>query len=329
MSKIIRSDEVYLSSKFINEKELEDEVLKNYESIFGKNTIYFLSNKRFGSKENNLLGIPDAFLINFSETNPKLYVIENELSTHDAYKHIGLQLWKFITLFKKGSRELKTFLLKKLKEKDINKKANKLLINSNFPNLSELLDYIIFDNQFSFIVVIDRATDELNSVLKELARTPDVIEFKKYVNTNNKKDVIYRFSEFQEDIKESLTKKIRDMSEMDTIVCAANEDGFKEVFLGENQWYAIRISSSMIPQLKYIAMYETAPISSIRYYGLIKEIKPYKDTGKYIVYLSERRKIGPIKSTPQERKAGKYVPQGPTYTKFGLLKKGKTLKDIF
>lgn len=94
MSKIVRGNDVYLLSKFNNEKELEEEVLKNYELIFGKNTIYFLSNKRFGSNDNSLLGIPDAFLINFSETNPKLYVIENELSTHDAYKHIGLQLWK-------------------------------------------------------------------------------------------------------------------------------------------------------------------------------------------------------------------------------------------
>ena len=39
-----------------------------------------------------------------------------------------------------------------------------------------------------------------------------------------------------------------DFSDLDTVVIPAQEDGFKEVFLGENRWYKIRISSSMIPK---------------------------------------------------------------------------------
>jgi hypothetical protein len=45
--------------------------------------------------------------------------------------------------------------------------------------------------------------------------------------------------------------------EFDTIVCPAHEDGFKETFLGENCWYAIRISRNVIPRLRYIAIYVT------------------------------------------------------------------------
>jgi hypothetical protein len=37
------------------------------------------------------------------------------------------------------------------------------------------------------------------------------------------------------------------------IVVPANEEGFQEVFLGQDCWYEIRISSSMIEKIKYIA----------------------------------------------------------------------------
>ncbi|MBN1331654.1 hypothetical protein JW978_02080 [Candidatus Dojkabacteria bacterium] len=66
-------------------------------------------------------------------------------------------------------------------------------------------------------------------------------------------------------------------------------------FEGQKAWWAVRISASMLSQLKYIAMYEISPISAIRWAGKIQSIKPYEDTGKYKIYLSEIFKIGPVK----------------------------------
>src|ERR1039457_3784316 len=38
----------------------------------------------------------------------------------------------------------------------------------------------------------------------------------------------------------------------DTVVVPAQKDGFDRVFIGQNAWYAIRISGGMIPKIKYM-----------------------------------------------------------------------------
>ncbi|MEN3373601.1 hypothetical protein [Dechloromonas sp. ZS-1] len=75
----------------------------------------------------------------------------------------------------------------------------------------------------------------------------------------------------------------------------AQEDGFNEVFLGEDCWYAIRIQAKYIPQIKYIAGYVTAPTSAITHIAEVATITSYEGTGKYIVkFKGPAEKIGPI-----------------------------------
>jgi len=167
----------------------------------------------------------------------------------------------------------------------------------------------------------------LREVLKVLESPPEVIEIKKYIYENQ---VMYHFSDFEfAQAKESTSKKVRTLAEVDTIVCPARPEGFKEVFLAQNRWYAIRMSAAMIPQIKYIAMYETNPYSGIRWIGYVQDIKPFKDSDKFEVILSEREKLdNPLRLTPEERKK-RVAPQGPRYTKMKLIKKAKKLSDIF
>ncbi len=49
------------------------------------------------------------------------------------------------------------------------------------------------------------------------------------------------------------------LEDVDTVVVPAWEDGFRDVFLGENRRYSIRSHASMRPQLKYIGVYQVAP----------------------------------------------------------------------
>jgi len=110
-------------------------------------------------------------------------------------------------------------------------------------------------------------------------------------------------------------------------VVPANEEGFNEVFLGENCWYAIRISSAMKERIKYIAGYQTAPVSSITYYAEVDKIEKYRDTNKYILYFKDKaKKIGPI-TLPKAKK--RIAPQAPRYRNYKKLLKAKTLSDIF
>ncbi|MDD8039940.1 MAG: GIY-YIG nuclease family protein [Acidobacteriota bacterium] len=114
----------------------------------------------------------------------------------------------------------------------------------------------------------------------------------------------------------------RKRGEYDTIVCPAHREGFEKVFLGKNCWYAIRISKNVIPRLRYIAVYVTSPINQISHYGRIKAIKPWRNSGKYIVWLREKaRRIGPIEFSP------KVHIQAPRFALMARLQRARTLAD--
>ena len=106
----------------------------------------------------------------------------------------------------------------------------------------------------------------------------------------------------------------------DTVVVPAQQDGFESVFLGQNCWYAIRIAGGMLDKIKYIAAYQTNPVSAITHYAPVSQIEPYGESGKYKLVFSEKAKpIGPI--TFGDAPTGSM--QGPK------LRKAKTLSEIF
>ena len=150
---------------------------------------------------------------------------------------------------------------------------------------------------------------------------------------NQNEELIYHVEsesnqlEIQTVTSKAKKKGMRGNPEIDTIVCAAQKEGFNDVFLRENRWFKIRISPERIPKIKYIAMYESKPIAAIRYVGKVKEIKPYKNSGKWEVVLEgPATKIKPIKC-PSENP--NLAPQGPQYTIKTLIDKASTLEDIF
>ncbi|MGD0462335.1 MAG: GIY-YIG nuclease family protein [Tepidisphaeraceae bacterium] len=111
----------------------------------------------------------------------------------------------------------------------------------------------------------------------------------------------------------------------DTIVVPARIDGFNEVFLGKDCWYAIRISGGMLPKIRWIAGYQTAPKSAITHIAPVGHIERYGEGKKYKVVFSEpARPIGPI---PRGDNAGGI--QGPCYTTYSELVKAKKLSDLF
>jgi len=79
----------------------------------------------------------------------------------------------------------------------------------------------------------------------------------------------------------------------------------------------------MKDKIKYIAAYQVAPISSITHIAEVHEIKPYKDTGKYILYFKGKaKKISPIGIKDPNKS-----PQGSVYVKYEDLMKNKFLDE--
>ena len=111
----------------------------------------------------------------------------------------------------------------------------------------------------------------------------------------------------------------------DTIIVAAQKEGFEKVFLGEDCWYAVRISGGMLDKIKYIAAYQTQPVSAITHYAPVARIEPYGEGGKYKLVFSEKAKALtpiPFGDAPQG------VIQSPRYTTFAQLMAAKKLTDI-
>jgi hypothetical protein len=118
-----------------------------------------------------------------------------------------------------------------------------------------------------------------------------------------------------------------DLTEIDTIVVPAHEDEFEETFVGENRWHGVRIHSSLIPRIKHIAVYRTAPLSAITHIAPIASIEPWKGTNKYVVNLAAPAvNIGPIQLDP---KGTIKALQGPRYTAHCRLETAENLDEAF
>jgi len=128
--------------------------------------------------------------------------------------------------------------------------------------------------------------------------------------------------------EEGIPAKIKHLvsKDIDTIVCPARKKGFEAAFVKGSWWGEIRILKSKINTIKYLAIYQEAPLSAITHIAKVKKIYPYKNTGKYRVKLYEKKKIKPIKVKQKPRKLGGL--RGPVYTNLNKLRRAKNLDEV-
>ena len=268
--------------------------------------------------------------------DPKLYVIENEIVSHDPFRHIGIQMLKFVTSFEDERVKVRNIIMNEISANpEMMKRLENGCSRSGSRNIDNYLDKAVYTD-FKGLVIIDEAKGELYKVLEKINANISVIELKTYRSQDG--ESVYEFDTLYEEdeeispvqgvVKRSSSpeeriKRMQRRAESDTIIVPAREDGFKEVFLGQNQWYAIRIGAAMKDRIKHIAAYQVAPVSAITHIAEIKEIKPYKDTGKYmVIFTGPAEEINPITL----RDSGK-SPQGPVYVKHSKLIEVKYLED--
>ena len=327
MEILTKGKQQYAYYEYNLEEEFEKEIVNNAAAIFGSQTIYIDTKRRIGD---SIVSIPDGYLIDLTiPSDPKLYIIENELSSHDPYRHIGAQILKFAISYKESGRKIKKLLLDYVtKSPEHLKVLENAVGQSSYRNIDDLVEAIIFDKKIKAVVVIDESSDQLDNVLSQLTIDTDIIEFQTFANGTEK---IHKFSPFNVDIREyteDRREKSTSVDELDTVVIAARDRGFTNVFLEQDCWHAIRISAAMIERLKYIAAYQTAPVSAITHYAEIASIKKYEDTNKYIVFFKEKAKaIKPIK-LDMENFSGAPM-QGPRYASFEKMIGSKSLSEVF
>ena len=325
MARIIINNNEYSLFDFDDEDEFEKAVIENQKYLFGKDSVYIDVKKRIGRE--NHRGIPDAFLIDFYDSkNPQLYIIENELASHDVYSNITEQIARFSTSVVSSVNQIRDALLKAIHENpETQKEIDRQLQNTVFKNITELMLYLTEKKDIKIVVAINDNTADLNLTFKIFKNQPDVVLLQRYQYGN---DILYYYEPMREEIEDIETEKIKtgEVIDFDTVVCAAFEDGFKHAYIENNAWWAIRLSQEAREKLKYLAIYEKAPVAHIEHYAEIDHIEPYKDTGKFIVYLKNKKTIKPIPlGTGRKGEA----PQSPRYTTFEKLLKAKSINELW
>lgn len=325
---------LFYRSAYESEAALEKAILKVQTELFGKNRVYLDVKKKIGAK-GGLQNIPDGYLLDLNGQKPRLYVIENELAAHDPLRHIALQILQFSLSFEAEPRKVRTILFETLQsQEDLKIRCEEYAAHNGFRNLDHMLDYLVFETPFAALVIIDEIPDNLEKIL--LTRFQfgvEVLELAYYACADGRK--YYRFEPFLADVNADLhevfphgkQEEAMTQDDIDTVVVPAREDGFQDVFLKENRWFAIRIHGTMRPQIKYIAVYQVAPQSAITYVAPVSSIEPWDDTKKFVVNFAEpARKIGPI---PLLKNGIVKAPQNLRYTNYECLLQAKSLDDIW
>jgi hypothetical protein len=315
----------YKELPFNNEAELEDAVLFVKEALFGNNRIYINDKRKIG-KQRGVKNLPDGYLIDLTnEREPKLFVVENDLASHHHLKHIAVQILEFSLSFESSIIKVKNIIKDMLHKRPEDLALCQEYAKKNgYENVDYLLERIVDKKDaFNALLIIDELGDELETVLISRFKFPvEIITLKRF--ENQKKEVLYEFEPFLNEVLEDT--EVISIAEIDTIVVPAREDGFNEEFLKNDQWFAIRLNASMIPKIKYIAAYQTAPISAITYIAEVKTIEQWRDTNKYIVYFTEpAEKIRPVKLGKMKSKA----PQNSRYSSRDRIINSETLDNVF
>lgn len=321
---------------FEKEGDLETAITEIQHDLFGNSRVYLEVKKLIG-QQGKTQNIPDGYLLDFSSPKkPVLYIVEVELAKHDPLRHIAQQLLGFSLSFKTTPQKMKGILRNTLqKSSEVLASCEQYAANNGFNNIDYLLEQMIYpEDAFNALMIIDELEEELDSILHSSLRFPvETLVIERYRSLSG--EVAYHFDPFLYELSaQSSTVAVEggdtpviDPVEIDTIVVPAKEDGFQEVFLGENRWYAIRIHASMIPKIRYIAVYQVAPVSAITYLADVASIEPWKDTEKYCVNFKEpARKIGPIPLVSGGRVT---APQNIRYTSLDRLQKARSLDDLF
>ncbi|MCE9609882.1 MAG: hypothetical protein K8R23_06695 [Chthoniobacter sp.] len=321
---------------FDKEAELETTIAEVKTALFGESRIYLDVKKLIGER-GRTQNIPDGYLLDLSSPRrPVLYLVEVELARHDPLRHIAQQLLNFSLSFKSTPQKMKGILRDTLqKSPEAVARCEAYAAANNFNNIDYLLERMIYDEgAFNALLIIDELEEELESIVRSSLRFPvETLEVQRFRSATGK--AVYQFEPFLYDLStQEATRAAEpgntpalDPAEIDTIVVPAREDGFKETFLGEDMWRAVRIHSSMLPKIRYLATYQVAPVSAITHVAEVARIEPWKDSGKYALYFKEpAKKIGPI---PLVSGGKASAPQAPRYTSSARLQKAKTLDEVF
>lgn len=188
---ILIKNKKYIKSNFLNEAEIEDVVSRNYEYLFGPNSIFLP--KALIKTADGVGTIPDAFAIDM-ETK-KWYLVEAELMCHNVWNHIAPQVTKQVLAAqeKQTRKKLEELIIQQIRsEKTTEEKLVELGIKE--------IDYRkviteIFESTPIIGIPIDGISKDLRNWATTLKNPVRLWLISKYIDIDDKNTIAYEFPE--------------------------------------------------------------------------------------------------------------------------------------
>ncbi|MDW7776594.1 MAG: hypothetical protein SCH39_09730 [Methanosarcinales archaeon] len=187
---LISNEKKYIKTPFLNEEELEQVVIDNYEYIFGPNSIYLP--KILLRTSDGYGTIPDGFAIDLA--SHRWYLVEAELAKHNVWNHIAPQVSKQIIAAqqKSSKRNLVDLSITQVQENEITKEKFSEF-NIKEIDISRVLGDIL-DKEPIVGIPIDKISDDLKDWARTLKYDVKLWLINKFVEFKEK-DIIYEFPE--------------------------------------------------------------------------------------------------------------------------------------
>lgn len=170
----------------------------------------------------------------------------------------------------------------------------------------ELIDFVKDSEKYSKVLLV---SDDLKSDWSEKKGESELssdlkIEFLqktgKSIDRLTSVEFISNILSLSEEESKNISEEIQEFTNFETedefnntLIIRARKRGFNKVFLGEKCWYSVRIDNRKIPYIKYIAAYQTYPISKITHLAKVKSIviSDEDTTKKKIIFDGEAQEL--------------------------------------
>ena len=196
----------YRRVEYDSEADLESAILEVQHRLFGLNRYYLDVKNKIGIK-GSIQNIPDGYLLDLSGSKPRLYVVENELESHDPLRHIAVQILQFSLSFEEERLGVKKVLVRALEKRpEIRKACEEYAARREFRNVDHLLEYLV-ESSFQPSLSLTRCPRIMETILsKKFNFGVSVLELARYESDSGER--LYHFEPFLEEVVgESPTRK--------------------------------------------------------------------------------------------------------------------------
>lgn len=216
---IILKDVKLIQTKFFNEQEVEDLVIKNSEHFFGPSSI-FISKTKIKTQD-GVGTIPDGFAIDLA--NRVWYVVEAELGHHSVWTHIAPQVTKqLLASGRQQTRQLLTEIVIQMVTSDQSVKEKFQEEDIQDIDIRKVLNEI-FEKSPIIGMPIDNISKDLRDWAETLRNDVKLWIVKKYAKFGDSSVIAYDIPEEYKPVVDTSERDINTRSGIQTFDVTLND----------------------------------------------------------------------------------------------------------